>query len=318
MAGAISIVSEWSRKCLDLQGGSTANGNLLQIWDCNGLANQKWFFNPGSWRIQYAANPDKCIDALGGGKYGTSLGIWDCNGRSSQQWGYDAKMRTIYLASSADASLCMDLSGGQKDNGAEIQSWGCNGHTNQAWDISTRPPPSPASSSSVYIIRHGEKKWALGCLSDKGEARAKNLVNVFNGKAFAAPKYIFANWYHDPIDCERCKQTVTPLATSLGLQIDLTHGGGQPGTGPNGGNTGAASAIKAKLRSTGGPVVVAWEHVNIKYLAEDLGVSKNELPSWAGSDYDSIYVLEFGASQQLSRFWTAHENFTTGEDVVVV
>merc|ERR1719502_669585 len=116
-AGAITIVSEWSGKCLDLPGGSTTNGNLLQIWNCNGLGNQRWFFNPGSWRIQYAGNPEKCIDALGGGKYGTKLGIWDCNGHSSQKWGYDAKMKTIYLASSADASLCMDLAGGQKGDG---------------------------------------------------------------------------------------------------------------------------------------------------------------------------------------------------------
>merc|ERR1719264_2235843 len=105
----------------------------------------------------------------------------------------------------------------------------------------------------------------LGCLSARGEARARSLVGVFDGRpstahdTFGVPKAIFANWYDDPVDCERCNQTVTPLAAVLGLKIDLTHGGGQPGTGPNGGNVGAAAAIRQQLERTGGPVLAGWE-----------------------------------------------------------
>lgn len=181
-----------------------------------------------------------------------------------------------------------------------------------------------SGNSTVYIIRHGEKTWALGCLNGQGKARAANLVSVFNGKpspkhpTFQVPKYIFANWYHDPIDCERCNQTVTPTASALGLTIDLTHGGGQPGTGPNGGNKGAAAAIVQELKATGGPVLVAWEHMNIQYLTEDLGVAKSSIPAWSGSDYDTIYVLEFDETQQLVNFQTSHENFTGSAGNVIV
>merc|ERR1712224_528140 len=128
-----------------------------------------------------------------------------------------------------------------------------------------------AFGGTVHIIRHGEKTWAAGCLNDQGNARAQNLVDVFNGQpsevhdTFQAPAALFAHWYKDPIDCERCLETVTPLSESLGIDIDHTHGGGQPGTGPNGGNAGAAAAIKEALAATGGPVLAAWEHINIQY-----------------------------------------------------
>eukprot|EP00929_Paragymnodinium_shiwhaense_P109322 TRINITY_DN75731_c0_g1_i1.p1 TRINITY_DN75731_c0_g1~~TRINITY_DN75731_c0_g1_i1.p1 ORF type:complete len:223 (+),score=18.87 TRINITY_DN75731_c0_g1_i1:95-670(+) len=176
----------------------------------------------------------------------------------------------------------------------------------------------PASAGTVYVTRHGEKVWLLGCLNGQGEARAKHLVNVFDGKAFQKPKYIFANWYDDPIDCERCNQTATPLAKSLGLKIDLTHGGEKPGRGPNGGNAGAATAIKRELQSTGGPVLAVWEHVNIQYLTQELGVAASAIPKWPGSDYDTIYVFEFDAGQNLTNFWTSHENFTSTAATVVV
>jgi hypothetical protein len=160
----------------------------------------------------------------------------------------------------------------------------------------------------VYIIRHGEKTGTFGCLNDQGKARAKNLVNVFDGVHFEIPKGIFANWYHDPLDCERANQTVTPLAGALGLDIDITHGGGRPGIGPHGGNKGAAIAIKKQLQMAGGPILVAWEHMNIKTLAEDLGVDKNSLPRWSGEDFDTVYVLEFDGSQQLTKVSVSNQN----------
>jgi len=178
--------------------------------------------------------------------------------------------------------------------------------------ISFLPVVLSIGENTVYIIRHGEKKWTLGCLNDQGQARAQNLITVFNGETFGTPKAIFAHWYHDPVDCERCQQTVAPLVDSTGVTPDFTHGGGQPGTGPNGGNVGAAAAIKAALNATGGPVLAAWEHVNIQYLTEDLGVSQETIPSWAGSDYDSVYALEFDDSLELKTFTASHQNFNNG------
>ncbi len=37
-----TITAVGSGKCLDVNGGATANGTKVQIWDCSGAANQKW------------------------------------------------------------------------------------------------------------------------------------------------------------------------------------------------------------------------------------------------------------------------------------
>ena len=171
-----------------------------------------------------------------------------------------------------------------------------------------------AGGGTIYIIRHGEKKWALGCLSVKGEERAKALVDIFNGKpsathdTFQPPRAIFANFYDDPIDCERCKQTVTPISEALGIPINFTYGF----PAKLGGNTRAAQAMKDSLRAQDGAGVVltAWEHVNIQFLAEDLGVAKSQVPNWPGTDYDTVYVLEFDSTQRLTSFRVAAENYT--------
>lgn len=168
---------------------------------------------------------------------------------------------------------------------------------------------------TIYVIRHGEKKWTLGCLNNRGQARAQNLINVFSGgnssehNTFGVPKAVFAHRYRDPIDCERCQQTVQPLVDVLGITPDYAHGGNHPGTCFCGGNKGAAAAMKDALRKTGGPVLAAWEHVNIQYLTEALGVPKEEVPRWDGSDYDSIYVFEYDNEQHLAAFQHSHQNF---------
>merc|ERR1712113_834390 len=37
-----------SQTCIDLSGGEVNNGNAVEIWECNGLTNQKWNFHGSS------------------------------------------------------------------------------------------------------------------------------------------------------------------------------------------------------------------------------------------------------------------------------
>jgi len=110
------------------------NGNTVEIWECNGLENQLWYFTAGSYEIQYGGDSSKCLDA-GSGK-GKPLMIWDCNHQAQQKWGYDPNENTVYLASSqADASSCMDLAGGSVTHGTPVQLWDCSASWNQQWHI---------------------------------------------------------------------------------------------------------------------------------------------------------------------------------------
>merc|ERR1712086_384313 len=161
-----------------------------------------------------------------------------------------------------------------------------------------------ASSNLIYVIRHGEKTSAVGCLNAQGKERAAALPGVFNGTAFLVPKALFANYYDDPLDCERCLETLQPMSAHLNLTIDHSHG--YPFW--IGGNKGAAKAMLASLQATGGPVMTAWEHVNIQYLVEDLGVAKTSVPDWQSTDFDTVYVLSFYDNQTLASFHVEHEN----------
>jgi hypothetical protein len=120
--------------CIDLPGGNARNGARLQIWDCNGSANQIW--NPvlvdpkgvwGPFVIQYAAEPSKCIDIAGGNlKDGATLQLWDCNGLAQQQFdnrGTERNMPLFQIASHANYDLVIDIPSGKMENGNELQMW---------------------------------------------------------------------------------------------------------------------------------------------------------------------------------------------------
>ena len=174
-------------------------------------------------------------------------------------------------------------------------------------------PTAAASSSVVYIIRHGEKTWSLGCLNSQGEARAASLPSTFDGKSspthatFQTPTALFANRYDDPVDCERCKQTLTPISQALNLTLNFTFGY-PPWIG---GNSEAASAIRNATLPGGQFVLVAWEHVNIQFLVADLGVDKSLIPVWHGDDYDTVYVLTYVGGGGEPFFKVSRENFTS-------
>jgi len=82
-------------KCLDLPGNSYNDGTQIEIWDCNGLPQQKWTYDPNMKTIYLASSryagrdASKCLDLRNGNPQspdGTVVQLWDCNGQPNQQW----------------------------------------------------------------------------------------------------------------------------------------------------------------------------------------------------------------------------------------
>src|SRR5450755_2507429 len=64
-----------SNRCLDVPSASTADGSLLDIWDCNGGANQQWAYLSNGELQVYGS---KCLDVPGHATAaGTRVEIWD-------------------------------------------------------------------------------------------------------------------------------------------------------------------------------------------------------------------------------------------------
>lgn len=165
---------------------------------------------------------------------------------------------------------------------------------------------------TVYLIRHGEKVSHVGCLNHTGFARAAMLPEVFDGRpglrrsTFRIPEALFAHKYPNPI-CQRCVQTLEPIAKAHQLIID-SRPGDLPGEAPaTSGTTMAAAAIRHALASHR-TILVAWEHHQLPSLAMALGVPSEALPGaptdedvtggelsklWPANDFDTVYLLTF-------------------------
>ncbi|MGW4637075.1 glycosyl hydrolase [Sphaerisporangium sp. NPDC004334] len=142
-SAAAGLVGAASGRCLDVTGNSNSNGALLQIWDCNGQANQAFeFTSAGELRV---FNGARCVDAYNGQTSpGTKVEIWDCNGGANQKWRQNADGSITGVQS----GLCLDVNGAGTANGTPVILWNCTGQLNQRWTTGgTSPTPSPSGGT---------------------------------------------------------------------------------------------------------------------------------------------------------------------------
>ncbi|RCG30263.1 poly(3-hydroxybutyrate) depolymerase [Sphaerisporangium album] len=116
-----------SGRCVDVSGVSQVNGAQVQIWDCNGQANQQWTSTTAGELRVYG---NKCLDVSNQGTAdGSAVQIWDCNGQNNQKWRFNAD-GTI---TAVGANKCLDVPGNATANGTRLSIWSCNGGANQRW-----------------------------------------------------------------------------------------------------------------------------------------------------------------------------------------
>ena len=146
-------------KCLDDTGNSSANGNKVQVWTCNGGAAQKWTYaEDGTLRIH-----GKCLDVIGRGtSSGTGVQIWSCTGAANQQWVADTDTQFVNPA----ADLCLTDPGGSTANGTKLQINSCGTGTRDEWTI-----PAGAVLSAI----------SGRCMDDLGNSTANGAkVDAYN------------------------------------------------------------------------------------------------------------------------------------------
>ncbi|MFF0187957.1 ricin-type beta-trefoil lectin domain protein [Streptomyces sp. NPDC005244] len=116
-------------KCLDVAGGSSANGTAVQLYDCNGSTAQSWSVQAdGSVR-----SLGKCLDvASASTANGAKVQLYDCNGSAAQRWTYNASTGDVV---NPGADKCLDVTDNTSANGARAQIWTCTGAGNQKWHL---------------------------------------------------------------------------------------------------------------------------------------------------------------------------------------
>ncbi|MGM1057694.1 ricin-type beta-trefoil lectin domain protein [Saccharothrix sp. Mg75] len=115
-------------KCVDVAGGSSADGTAVQLHTCNGSAAQQWT-RPGDGTVRALG---KCLDVKDRSTAdGAQLQLWTCGGTPNQQWTHTAGRDLVNPA----ADKCLDVTGNTSADGTRLQLWTCTGAANQKWTV---------------------------------------------------------------------------------------------------------------------------------------------------------------------------------------
>jgi streptogrisin C len=125
-SGGGAVISNWNNKCLDVPNGNFSDGVLVQMWNCNNSAAQRWEAVGGTLRT----GNNKCLDVpWGSTANGAILQIVTCNGNPAQQWVLSAAGDLV----NPQANKCIDIAEWNGNDGARVQLWECAGTLNQKW-----------------------------------------------------------------------------------------------------------------------------------------------------------------------------------------
>lgn len=108
-------------KCLDDKGNSSAAGAVVDAWDCNGTAAQKWtYYSDGTIRIN-----GKCL-SLQSTSY---IDIETCDASASQEWDTTTYGQLRSLQPDPPGGSCLTDATGATTNGVQLQGESCDDPT---------------------------------------------------------------------------------------------------------------------------------------------------------------------------------------------
>jgi chitinase len=117
-------------KCVDVAGGSSADGSHVQLYTCNGTTAQSWSWNSGDGTIRALG---KCMDVTGAATAnGTKIQLYTCNGTNAQKW----TVNSNGTVQNTGSGRCLDDTGGSTADGNQLQIWDCSAtNANQIWHM---------------------------------------------------------------------------------------------------------------------------------------------------------------------------------------
>jgi len=141
-------VKVFGNKCLDVTGGSTANGTKMQIWTCsNNNPNQKFGYTRDN-RL-FWTNKGKCMDLTGGNQAdGTRVQSWTCSDRNiNQVWNTGYSVSNL-PTTSQNGQFGVNNCGTDSSQSSNCQTlW-----VNSASDFCLWAPPSPGAIGETERI----------------------------------------------------------------------------------------------------------------------------------------------------------------------
>jgi GH43 family beta-xylosidase len=136
---AYTLVNRNSGKCLEVTGGSAADGTNIAQWTCGGGANQKW-------RIEDLGNDTSRLVNVATGKVMDTADCSAADGADLRQWSWlnnnCQKFRLVHTASGDYVRIVNESSGKVADvadcgtaNGTDVRQWAWLNNTCQQWQL---------------------------------------------------------------------------------------------------------------------------------------------------------------------------------------
>ena len=144
------------------------------------------------------------------------------------------------------------------------------------------------AQETLIFVRHGEKPANnSGQLTCKGLNRALALPDILLSR-YGKPDFIFAAGPKENKagSSLRALSTIMPTAVRVGLPIGIQF------------HADDIAGLQQELLSDkyqNSRIFIAWEHKNldkaVKNIVAARGGDANSVPSWPGSDFDSVFVV---------------------------
>lgn len=126
-----------SRKCLEIENSSTANGARAQQWDCKGQDGAEWYWEwvgPGQQFRIINAHSGKCLEVADSRTdNGARVQQWDCvDGVRAQLWIKSYGSESQYIGNYGTGKY-LEVENSSTDNGARVQQWDRADTPGQRW-----------------------------------------------------------------------------------------------------------------------------------------------------------------------------------------
>ncbi|MEV8532953.1 ricin-type beta-trefoil lectin domain protein [Streptomyces sp. NPDC051211] len=140
-------------KCLDVQGGSSANGQPIQIYTCNNGGAQKFSVTGDVLKVF-----NKCVTAMGT-TAGSVIQIQPCDGSAGQTWNRRAD-GTLYNPAS---TRCIGVPGDVSTNSVDVQLADCGTPVpaGQKWTATDRTTSYVYDANGAPIVRRSPGKTTV-------------------------------------------------------------------------------------------------------------------------------------------------------------
>ena len=203
--GTYTVVSAMdSGMALDVTSGNAFNGAVVQAWESNGTAAQRWSFSSaktarqrldalaasskgtvaaGTYEVRSAVRSSAVLDAVNGGtSNGTAVQVYGSNGTDAQRWTVEVGSDGYLTIKSAKSGLVLDVSGGNAYSGAKLQLYAANGTRAQKW-------VAVSDGKGVKLVSALDEGLVVDLPS--GSARNGNVLQLYAANGTSAQRWMF-------------------------------------------------------------------------------------------------------------------------------